>query len=238
MDLRRDILLNEPHIKTVTGNGVSFIADRVADIQECTLDLAAIQSGSGTPSTSNIRPITGYKNFSIYHSGSDTSEKDTYSYTWASERGDGTFDLISGTLFSSKFVRRLNGESGWNNVGSKFYYNIADYLFRDSISTAEQLCNMYPFAGIISSGSVSVTQDKHFYLQRVANTISYCRIWVYDSSLTIDQFKAMLNQTELQFTYPVEMRTTVTGHQIKAIRGENNIWNSNNGNITVKYWSK
>ena len=235
---KKAILLNEPEIKTATGNGVSFIADRVADIQECALDLKATQSGSGTPSTTNIRPITGYKNFSVYQSGSDPSEKSTYSYSWLTERGDGTLNLINGFLWSYQFVLRVDGNSGWNNVGSKFYFNIADSYFQNSTSTANQICNMYPFAGFITNGSVAVTQDKHFYLQRVATTLSYCRIWVYDSSLTIDQFKAMLNHTALEFTYPVRVAAYITSYQLKAIRGENNIWNSNNGDITVKYWSK
>ena len=237
MDLRRDILLNEPHLETVTGNGVSFVADRVADIQRCRADLTAYQTGTGTPSPTNIRPVVGYKNFSVFHSGADQTNPDEYSFSWATARSAGAFNLTTGVLYTLGYVVQYNGNREWQAVGNKFYCPLSDTNFQATTGSPAQICNMYPFASIISNGSSSVTEDKHFYLQRNP-TLAYCRIWVYDTGYTLDQFKALLNQTPLVFTFPVTSSLAiVTNTPIKAKRGENHIWNSNNGSMDVEYWT-
>ena len=239
MDNRRAILLNEPHIETAAGRGVAFMADRAAKIEECTIDLTAAQSGTGTPSPTNVRPITGYKDFSVFHS--DGQNQQEYTFSWQRERALGTYDMISGILYTTGYVLQLRGGDGWQSVGSKFYYQIPSAFVSDyqqSITVDEQRCNMYPFASVIGNGSVLVTMDKHFYLQRDKNNASYCRVWVYDSDYTLEQFKALLNQTPLLVTIPVSSaRVVLTPIPIKAFRGQNSIWNSNNGEMTVKYWT-
>ena len=237
IERKKRILLNEPHLETVTGNGVSFVADRVASIQTCRLDLTAYQTGTGTPSPTNIRPVIGYKDFSVYHSGADQSNPDEYSFNWAAGRSLGAFNLITGVVYTQGYVVEYDGNKGWQAVGNKFYCPLQDTNFQQTTGSPNQICNMYPFAEITANGSAAVTQDKHFYLQR-SSTLAYCRVWVYDTGYTLDQFKALLNQTPLVFTFPIKPTIAqITSTQIKAKRGKNHIWNSNNGSMEVEYWT-
>lgn len=234
---RRQILLNEPSIKTVTGNGVSFIAYRSAAIVSCELELQAVQAGSGTPSTTNVRNIIGYDTFDVYHADGQGAVQ-SYSYSFATSRPKGNLDIVNGALYSEGYLHILSGDAAWSSVGSKFYFNIRDSKFQNSRVIDDQISNMYPFAGFINAGSAAVTEDKHFYLQRDRSNLNYCRIWVYDTDFTLSQFKEMLTQTPLQFTFPVEPYSTqLTAYPLRAFRGENRIWDSNNGIITAEYWT-
>lgn len=60
-----------------------------------------VQSGSGDPSPTNVRPITGWTGLTLSHSGADTSNPDTVSISWEDEAGtvyNGTLDVITGVL--------------------------------------------------------------------------------------------------------------------------------------------
>ena len=93
---------------------------------------------------------------------------------------------------------------------------------------------MYLFQAIQSAGSAAVTIDKRFYLQRVGG---YNRIWVYDSAYTLAQFKALLNTTPLQVTYPI--KTYYEAHDpisVKTIVRDNYI-QSNGKETRIYYWT-
>ena len=241
MTLRRRIMLNAPQEKTATGTDVVFRTDIPANLTECKLYFDFLQSGSGTPSPQNVRPISGWKDFSVYHSGENKQDADTYSFSFSGTRYGGFFSLPgngnNALVYTDRTIVTLSGDDGWNAVGSKFYINIRDTNFQNSTSKDAQICNMYPFDKIDSNGSAGVTKDKHFYLQRTS-TLDWCRVWVYDTSYDLAGFKALLNATPLRVTLPiVPYWSGITKTNIKAKTGVNHIWNSNGGNMEVKYLS-
>lgn len=60
IDIRRKILLNSPHLETASGSIASFKTDMKAPLKECKIHFLPVQSGSGDPSPTNIRPINGW----------------------------------------------------------------------------------------------------------------------------------------------------------------------------------
>lgn len=72
MDLRRRIMLNEPHIVTTTPAGIAnFSTDLIAPLKSCKVEFSPVQSGSGDPSPDNVRPISGWTGCNISHAGSN-----------------------------------------------------------------------------------------------------------------------------------------------------------------------
>ena len=74
MDLRRRIIASQPNDITREGSIVSFGTNIVRPLQ-VTCALSPVQSGSGDPSPSNIRPITGWTGCDVTGAGVNLFDK-------------------------------------------------------------------------------------------------------------------------------------------------------------------
>lgn len=213
---------------TATGNPATFSTNLIQPLQSFEIPFSPVQSGSGDPSPSNVRPISGWSGVTV------TANGQTILAEWESVAGvvyGGTVDLVSGVMTVNQKLLTLEGDSGWAAVGSKFYHSMsdADFIF----STSPQGCSCYPYEKMLENGSIEVTVDKRAYLQCA---YGYTRVWVYDTGLTLDTFKAMLNETPLQITYPITPKTVqLTPVEIKTIIGQNSIATNTAGTNTIKY---
>ena len=81
--------------------------------------LTATQSGSGTPSPSNPRHITGYSAINISHSDADTSNPTVYTIQIGSTVYGGEYDARTGVLTVTHGISTFKGlnEEGWNISG-------------------------------------------------------------------------------------------------------------------------
>ena len=76
MESRRRILLNTPHIKSLSGNALSFKTDVPFTLKECKIHFSPVQEGEGTPSPENVRPITGWDGVTVTACGKNLFDKD------------------------------------------------------------------------------------------------------------------------------------------------------------------
>lgn len=60
LNLRQRILLNQPHIESVSGDIANFTTDMKAPLKECKIYFEPIQEGEGDPSPDNVRLISGW----------------------------------------------------------------------------------------------------------------------------------------------------------------------------------
>lgn len=81
MEQRRSIIANEPHLYTATGNPTTFSTDMVGRLAQVKCAFSPVQSGSGDPSPSNVRPITWWTGINVYH-GEDQTEYTTIPVTF------------------------------------------------------------------------------------------------------------------------------------------------------------
>ena len=63
------IIANQPHIETASGDIVSFSTDVSAPLKECKIHFSPVQEGSGDPSPSNVRPISGWTGCEVTRTG-------------------------------------------------------------------------------------------------------------------------------------------------------------------------
>lgn len=98
LEARRRILLNTPHLESISGATASFSTDMVARLKECKIHFTPIQEGTGDPSPDNVRPISGWDGVTIEQRG-----KNLFDTTGESE---GRFINSSGTSIAN---------SDWNH---------------------------------------------------------------------------------------------------------------------------
>lgn len=104
---RRRILLNTPHISLQ--DGMQFNTDIVAPLQSANIRIEPVQSGSGDPSPSNVRPITGSEGVTLSVTGKnlyDCAEFSSY------KQADGTYRLTGADATATKvyFPKELAGK--------------------------------------------------------------------------------------------------------------------------------
>ena len=99
-------------------------------VKALTVAIEPVQSGTGDPSPTNVRPISGWTGCNISHSGADTSDPTVIPISWATEAGTvygGTLDVTSGVLtvdrvmVASTWGDGVNAIDRGNNITSKKY---------------------------------------------------------------------------------------------------------------------
>lgn len=175
--------------KTVTGAFIHITDALSSPTQKFEVTLEPIQSGSGDPSPTNVRPITGWTGTTANVSGADTSDPTTYSVTFpalgknlcnpdAIEQVYTTASNIRNGIEFSKVGTYVVSASDYNSGSIRVKYRFSDGTFAS--------------ASIISD-SETKTYKKYTVLENEA-------IIVYDnsSSNTIDQSKALFEAAKIQ----------------------------------------
>lgn len=94
-----DILEGQEAEKTATGNPVTITA-KAAPVRALSVAVEAVQPGSGDPSPTNVRPITGWTAAAVTRTGAGGANPETVTVSFG-EAGTvygGTLDVLSGTL--------------------------------------------------------------------------------------------------------------------------------------------
>lgn len=69
MESRRRILLNTPHVESLSGSMLQFATDMKSKLKECKIHFTPVQEGSGDPSPDNVRPISGWDGVTVTRCG-------------------------------------------------------------------------------------------------------------------------------------------------------------------------
>ena len=77
MDYRRKIIANSPHLKSASGGIVSFSDGADLPLKSLVVDIDPVQSGTGDPSPSNVRPISGWNGVKVARSGESALKPST-----------------------------------------------------------------------------------------------------------------------------------------------------------------
>jgi len=198
--------------------------------------LTATQSGSGTPSPSNPRPITGYSAINISHSDADTSNPTVYTIQIGSTVYGGEYDARTGVLTVTHGYLEFDGSENWRNVGGSYPQAFRldtgiTNAFHGSIPAqkANNITNLYPWS------SKDVEQ---YGIRWQVEGSPIGRLYVYDNNYTSDLagFKQHLSDTHLQVVYLLENPTTIQlpPCPIDTLQGVNNIW-ADTGDTTLEY---
>ena len=193
-------------------------------------EISPAQNGSGEPSTSNIRDISGWDNITI-NIDNDINTK-TYVADFGKTIYEGSYEPITGSLTTTMASRTLNGTENWEvrtipSDGRTPIFKLTLSDLNSSLEITKQMCNIFktnPTTNPFESDTVwSAGNDIY-----IGNGI------VQKFHGNLDEFKTQLAQTPMQIVYELEAPEEITIKKIKipAIKGKN-IITASTGDVSV-----
>ena len=228
-----------------SGNIVTFDCPAsVNGINKVVSEIVADQSGTGDPSPTNVRPISGWSAVNVVVSHT-TDVEDGTTYTAQLKDGqDNPMTCYGGTLTNENGVQRLTVNMGMVDLGTLNWTYRTDTerpIFQatlqeiatsyESGTTPNILCSHYTPT---DSSTVSKTSgDKHISL-----SLDGKRVYVQDSSYTNKtDFKQAVNGVQLLYELATPQTIPQDNLAIATQSGVNNLW-CDSGDITVKALDK
>lgn len=216
--------------ETYSGDIVEFTAKRVP-LSSVVVTMEPIQSGSGDPSPTNVRPITGRTGASVLvNSEYSETGATTYPVTFTSAGTvyAGTVDLVSGELVVTHGMYTFASASDiyqWSTA-STGAFSITSQTITDApvVGSMSMISNQY-------KKCVSTVPAATEYAMRSVTG----RIVIYDPRFTSrDVAEQLIAANQIQVLYPLATPLTynLTPTQVMSLLGENVVW-SPDGEVTV-----
>lgn len=212
-------LSNKAHVNELSGASVDFQNGQELPLLKCIADIEPVQSGSGTPSPDNIRPITGWTDVTITVSNDDETE--TYTAALGQTVYGGTLDVVSGVLTVDRVAVDM-GALNW--VPNGMAYGMYEYGITIS-DKANGATNM-----ICSAFHVQASSAPYCMRGRSASNF----VSVISSETTTEAFKVAVNGFQLVYELATPQTVQLTPQKVRSILGQNYI-EANTGDIDIIY---
>lgn len=217
---------------TASGSVASFAdgGDNIP-VKSLVAEIVASQVGSGTPSPSNPRAISGYTDVVIKNDVQGTTEA-TYTISLGSTVYGGTLDVTKGILTVTYKIITDLGDVVWT-------LHDANHIFRTPVSdiknptdNAERregiICSCYkPSESVL----INASMDNEGML-KLANQL-YVRDNAYSDATT---FKSSLSGQQFAYELATPVVIQLTPTEVRTLLGENNIY-ANSGDVEVAYFT-
>lgn len=232
-----------PHLASASGSIASFQTDMRAGLEEIKIHFNPLQSGSGTPSPTNVRPLSGWTGCNLYISPTqDASQGNQIPVSWSSLGTvyGGWVNPVSGEVWQAWTKQHLDGTcvSGFDGP----YTNPSRYrVYTTAMSPIPYTSTDETYDCIVSDKfgtAVDTTSPS-------PNILTYNRnrrmlIGVPDTYTTkqdaIDWINGMGGFDVSYLLATPVLVGTISPIALKTLVGQNNIWSSANGDVDVKYW--
>ena len=216
---------------TASGSVASFAdgADGIP-LKSCVVAIEPVQSGSGDPSPTNVRPISGWTGAQVSHSGADRTTPTTYSITFPSEAGTvygGTLDVTTGVLTVDRAMVDL-GTLNWDYSAGSVRFTGRTLSPSGVAKTLNAACSQY-----------KVDTNAYYDSNRTNAVLSLGSggdtVLIRDFAYTdAAAFKTAMDGVQLVYELATPITYTLTPTEIKSLLGDNNIW-ADAGNTEVTY---
>lgn len=216
------------------GNPIEIENAAAAPLVKCVTAITGSQSGTGTPSLTNLRPLTAFSAGEIEVSDED-EHSTTYATTFPYAIYQGTEDLVNKSVTAEWRMLEFDGsdDENWyyNENNQLVYINVPNGIVVDNESQLQVFTknNMFrdsSWAARSSSGSLGMFYGQSSIFVKFADITS------------VDDIRALLAVTPLQVAYqlasPATSTVTVSNAPISAVHGYNKI-ESNTGDMEVTY---
>lgn len=217
-------------LKTVSGDPATFDdAIPYIALKQLKVNIDPVQSGSGDPSPTNIRPISGHieVNVRVYNDSVDNQ----YNIHLGQTVYGGVLDVVSGELVVDRVMVDL-GSLNWFEYGSTESYSRYASISLDNLAknNADGLCSMYPKA--LSSSSYNANS---FYISSGSGRLSV--FTTKEEYASAADFKTAMNGVQLVYELADPQIYQLTPTIVRTILGENNI-QADTGSVEVIYRAK
>lgn len=203
-------------------NGVPFI--------EVEAQIEATQSGSGTPSPDNPRPITGFDTVIVTVKDNDDVTRSTHTIALGQTVGKGVLNVTTGELTITHKIIDL-GSLTWSTTSAKgggirFISNATDAKRAvGDTSIPDIMCEIY---------EAVTPQNTYNYVVGVSVNSNSQQFLAYDDYSTAAEFKSAVTGHKVLYELANPITVQLTPEEVKAISGVNTV-SANSGDIRVVY---
>lgn len=204
-----------------------------APIKNIIANIDYIQSGSGDPTPTNARAISGNTGLSLNHSDDDTSDPTIVSISWNTEAGtvySGTLNITTGVLTVDKMlITAIKSQVNRNNANN-WYINTPS-AYKPLIKHDTDIpCISNKF----KPWEIGTSQYTATY-QCFVTTAGYIRFNTEVGYNDVDSMYAAVGEMTFLCDLVSPQTYHISANDIYALIGENNIW-TNVGDVSVEYY--
>lgn len=212
-----------PTLDTASGSIASFNTDLTENLVEVKCQIVATQSGSGTPSPSNPRPITTYTSLNLSHSGADTSNPNVTNIPFGQTVANGMLDITTGKLRVTWGVKKVS-EISWSRNGTyNVYYG---HCVGKNVGRGNVISDNY------NTNPVYWEQMNNF---EIAGTLGTDELNIKDTSFTsLTDFETNRANVVIVYELATAIEIQLDSITLQALLNENNIW-CDTGDTEVKF---
>lgn len=221
---------------SLTGSIVTFNSQYALPLKSHIIALIATQSGSGTPSPSNPRPISGYSAINISQSGADTSNPTVYVINLGGTYYFGEYDARTGVLTVTHILFTITNVDSVGTQGGRYFFRKGIPASSYSIAMTPTNLDMYmsetyyPALDHSAVGTFFVTSaGTSLHLTPTDQTLD-----------TVAKMNTFLTDNPAVCVIPLaeSLRQTIQlpPCPIDTLQGVNNIW-ADTGDTTLQYIS-
>ena len=210
---------------TASGNPATFSDADAANMKNLRVTLTPTQSGSGDPSPTNIRPISGVSSVSVTRTGQNGANSQTVTVQLTDGSNPltvygGTLDVTAGTLSVTHKVFEFNTADmdndtenfpGWKSIPG--ILNVVPTGYNDTIYNA--ICNIAPYVAANTTSAQSV-------------------IWVGGTGKQQSELKAMALPVTVVAPLLTPVTYQLTPQQLATLAGYNSV-TTDAGTVSVTY---
>jgi hypothetical protein len=217
-----DLLINNPILTysettfgqpKVSGNPITIKDASNTNLVECVAKVEAVQEGSGDPSPTNIRPISGWDEVNVSVVGKNLAEFE-----------NNGFDVNGNDTTNTNRVRSV----GYQRVVEGDYYTVSAST---TVSGKTVQSNVFFFNDNDHSQYIAQTSWNNPNTFQVPNGIKYVRVLVRysdDTNINVNDLQIQLekNTTATTYepykgkTYTIQLGDTIYGGELDVIIGE------------------
>lgn len=232
----------ESHLKppitfpTVTGSIVTFNSQYAGlPLKSHTIAITATQSGSGTPSPTNPRPITGYSAINISHSDADTTNPTVYVINLGGTYYGGEYDARTGVFTATHGFKTLNDLTGFdtlstpsNHVFRAYSSGLVGLEYTSEIVPTEAICSNFVAKAY---SPISSSDDGKFAISRQSSDRI---VFIAHDYSTVNDFLAALGTAQIRYPLATPQTIQLPPCPIDTLKGVNNI-RADTGDTTIQY---
>lgn len=229
-------IINSAYVTDSASGAIAHFEDGADNVplKSLKVNIEPVQSGSGDPSPSNIRPISGWDTVKVYRSGDNTEEATEcdISLTSAGTVYGGTLDVVSGELVVDKAIVDM-GTLTWTYESAipRFYTSeLANVIFQPATN--------YDVANAVASMYKTVSFNELYLTGKQNGTLAISSskaISAINTNYTdANAFKTAMSGQMLVYPLATPLTCQLSAQEIKSLLGINNIW-SDAGDVEVEY---
>jgi hypothetical protein len=218
---------------TASGAIATFDTSLALPLQDCTIDIQAVQAGSGTPSPDNVRAISGFDSGVITVTDNDQITN-TYTVDFGQTVYGGRLNVTTGVLTVTHDIVDL-GTLTWKKAptgvsGASRYWAALNGT-KDSDKTDSGVHSYCSGLVLLETGQTYLANADGY---TIASSVVYVYLEAYKAS-DATTFKNAMSGIKLVYELATPIEIQLTPVQVKTLLGNNNIFADTNGDTSVVY---